>query len=62
MPYYQDQMIVFSEIYINCPIYSYRTHVLVCGNPGHYYSESVSVKVLKLFRILVILWGVSATF
>ena len=25
MPYYQDQMIVSSEIYINCWIYFYRT-------------------------------------
>ena len=44
MPYYQDQMIAFSEIYINCPIYSYRTFGLYMYSfAATHYSTTVKV-------------------
>ena len=65
-------MIIFSEIYINCRIYFKRIfgvykETSAAKLPAFFQRFQTEgpvqrVKVLKLFIILVILWGLSATF
>ena len=79
MPFYQDQVTIFSEIYVNRRIYFYRTfgvymYYFVAAKetstvklPAFFQKNQseervLRVKALKLFRILVMLWDISATF